>query len=206
MRLVFKRRRDSAQLGIVATVLEELWNTIYTGRPHHNGLPTQEHETCTQSLLLIISIIMAYTPGLVQSMANIRSIILDKHSNLFIFISILASFLLVTYRLVIKKSNHKLPDGPRPFPITGNIHQMLTQRLMEVVHKWHQDYGTMVAFRYGQQQAISISSFEIIKIYWSSEVPSTVHVLLSLLPPACPSGSTRRLCRTASNGRTTTVS
>ncbi|GKZ73713.1 hypothetical protein AnigIFM50267_010649 [Aspergillus niger] len=106
---------------------------------------------------------MAYTPGLVQSMANICSVIMDKHSNLFIFISILASFLLVTYRLAIKKSNHKLPDGPRPLPIIGNIHQMLTQRLMEVVHKWHQDYGTMVAFRYGQQQAISISSFEIIQ-------------------------------------------
>ncbi|KAJ5466235.1 cytochrome P450 [Penicillium desertorum] len=38
---------------------------------------------------------------------------------------------------------------------------MLKQRPIEVMQKWHQEYGTMVTLRYGQQLAISVGSLDI---------------------------------------------
>ncbi|PYH69405.1 cytochrome P450 [Aspergillus vadensis CBS 113365] len=104
---------------------------------------------------------MTSTPYLLQPVSNICLAMLDKQFSHYVFISALVLCILIGYKLFIKRDDARLPTGPRPLPIVGNIHQMLTQRPIEVVHKWHQNYGTMVAFRYGQQLAISIGSFDI---------------------------------------------
>lgn len=41
------------------------------------------------------------------------------------------------------------------------VHQMLNQRPIEIMQKWHQEYGTMLTIRYGRQLAISVSNLDI---------------------------------------------
>lgn len=86
---------------------------------------------------------------------------LDKYFCYSVFIPTLALCILTEYNLFRERDDARLPAGPRPLPVISNIHQMLTQRPIKVVHKWHQSYSTMVAFHYGQQLAISIGSFDI---------------------------------------------
>ncbi|PYI03548.1 cytochrome P450 [Aspergillus sclerotiicarbonarius CBS 121057] len=104
---------------------------------------------------------MAYTSNLLQEMADMWSASPESLLNLHLFIAIFIFSIFIAYTLVPKPKNLNLPAGPKPLPIIGNVHQMLNQRPIQVMHKWHQDYGTMVSFRYGQQLAISVGSFDI---------------------------------------------
>ncbi|RAK84844.1 cytochrome P450 [Aspergillus costaricaensis CBS 115574] len=77
-------------------------------------------------------------------MANIYVDILYQHLDLCAFFSTLALCLLVTYLLVIIEDNPIVSAGPKPLSITGDVHQMLPQRLMEVVHKRNQGCDLLV--------------------------------------------------------------
>ncbi|CRL22191.1 Cytochrome P450 [Penicillium camemberti] len=82
--------------------------------------------------------------------------------SVYLFMAFFILFLFMTRTVFVwGKSHLRLPAGPRPLPIIGNVHQMLNQRPVDVIQKWHQKYGTMVTLRYGQQLAISIASLDI---------------------------------------------
>lgn len=86
----------------------------------------------------------------------------DRPLILYLFILFLILFLFMRHKFVAaKRKNFHLPPGPRPLPIIGNVHQMLNERPIEIMEKWHQKHGPMVTLRYGQQLAISVGSFDI---------------------------------------------
>ena len=78
------------------------------------------------------------------------------------FISTSIFLLFMTYILFLRNTDSSnLPAGPKPLPLIGNLHQMWNKQPIDCMQKWHREYGTMVTLRYGQQLAISISSFDI---------------------------------------------
>ncbi|KAK2753622.1 hypothetical protein FQN54_007399 [Arachnomyces sp. PD_36] len=58
-------------------------------------------------------------------------------------------------------SNLPLPPGPYPLPIIGNIHQLLSKPLPELLLEWHQKYGPVVSFQSGSRLMVSVSSHDI---------------------------------------------
>ncbi|KAJ5114719.1 cytochrome P450 [Penicillium alfredii] len=54
-----------------------------------------------------------------------------------------------------------LPPGPSPLPIIGNIHQLLSKPLPELLLEWHQKYGPIISFRSGSRLMVSIASHDV---------------------------------------------
>ena len=56
----------------------------------------------------------------------------------------LAGFLLsVSLALLLRSRHKKLPPGPPPIPIVGNIHQLPKEREWITFSKWAETYGEL---------------------------------------------------------------
>ena len=52
---------------------------------------------------------------------------------------------------LLSRSEPRLPPGPRPLPILGNLHQAPRKNSWLEFKKWHEQYGPIVSFKLGQQ-------------------------------------------------------
>lgn len=72
----------------------------------------------------------------------------------------LLSILSLIYLLFTRK-RLRLPPGPRPLPLIGNLHQVPASRPWLGFEKWHKAYGHIISFKLGTQTFISLGSHQI---------------------------------------------
>lgn len=65
------------------------------------------------------------------------------------FIFAFLGIFLILY--LASRSQYRLPPGPRPLPIIGNLHQAPRKNSWLEFKKWHEKYGPIVSFKIGQQ-------------------------------------------------------
>ncbi|KAL9228967.1 hypothetical protein vseg_004491 [Gypsophila vaccaria] len=87
------------------------------------------------------------------------------HTLTIVFLTIICTILFI-YNLCRKVSNTKLPPGPKPWPIIGNIHQ-LSDRPHQSLAKLSKIYGPIMSLKLGSITTIVISSPEIAKEMFS---------------------------------------
>ncbi|KAE8151104.1 cytochrome P450 [Aspergillus avenaceus] len=76
--------------------------------------------------------------------------------------SILLLIAYVFLRKLSSKRNHlPLPDGPKPMPVLGNVHEMLRTSPTACFQRWHRKYGPIITVRCGRQLVISIGDHGI---------------------------------------------
>lgn len=66
------------------------------------------------------------------------------------------AILLLLY--LASRSQPRLPPGPRPLPIIGNLHQAPRKDSWLQFKKWHDQYGPVVSFKVGQQQFVLLGT------------------------------------------------
>ncbi|XP_021743114.1 cytochrome P450 98A2-like, partial [Chenopodium quinoa] len=69
--------------------------------------------------------------------------------------------LLVYYKLDYK-IRFKLPPGPKPLPIVGNIYDINPVRF-RCFHEWAQTYGPIISFKFGPELNVVVSNAELAK-------------------------------------------
>ncbi|KAE8133597.1 cytochrome P450 [Aspergillus pseudotamarii] len=79
-------------------------------------------------------------------------------SSLLLVAISLGTICIFVYTLSYPRRQLPLPPGPRRLPLIGNLHQLDIKRPWESFHKWHQQYGPLVAVKFGARTIVSISS------------------------------------------------
>ncbi|XP_077782675.1 cytochrome P450 2K1-like [Podarcis muralis] len=83
-------------------------------------------------------------------------------------IPVLFLFILMVY-FVLKlgtfwnKSSQKLPPGPRPLPLIGNLHIMDLKRPHRTMLKLSKQYGPVFSIQMGPQKAVVLTGYETVK-------------------------------------------
>ncbi|RDW76895.1 cytochrome P450 [Aspergillus mulundensis] len=76
-------------------------------------------------------------------------------------VSVLVLFCVVfTWRYFANRKYSRLPPGPRPWPIIGNIHQVPLRDPWRKVSEWHQQYGPIICFWIGPVPVVVLASME----------------------------------------------
>nr|BAC44836.1 cytochrome P-450 [Lithospermum erythrorhizon] len=70
-------------------------------------------------------------------------------------------FLIISYKLY-QKLRLKLPPGPRPLPIIGNIYQVKPVKF-RCFYNWSKTYGPIFSIYYGSQMNVIVSTTELAK-------------------------------------------
>ena len=73
--------------------------------------------------------------------------------------AILAAF--VCLLAWILRPSGRLPPGPKPLPIIGNIHQLKGQNAVHQFQAWHKLYGPIISVQLGPKTVISIGSHRV---------------------------------------------
>ncbi|KAL4899836.1 cytochrome P450 [Aspergillus multicolor] len=80
--------------------------------------------------------------------------------SIFILLLLLALSILALsiHRHLKNRKYRRLPPGPTPWPIIGNIHQLPLRDPWRKVHEWHQTYGPILTFWIGPVPVVVLSS------------------------------------------------
>lgn len=78
---------------------------------------------------------------------------------------IAAALLLVVFYTVLKqftgRRGRKLPPGPRPVPLLGNVHQLPLQYQQRAFAQWGRVYGDLIYARLFQKPALVLNSVQV---------------------------------------------
>ncbi|KAJ3675459.1 hypothetical protein LUZ60_004501 [Juncus effusus] len=88
----------------------------------------------------------------------IPKVIMDQFASYCLIFFLLLLPLLVNIKTRFSNSNFKLPPGPRPLPIIGNIHHLIGSVPHRALHKLSLKYGEILFLQLGELQAVIISS------------------------------------------------
>ncbi|KAJ5192837.1 hypothetical protein N7449_008979 [Penicillium cf. viridicatum] len=55
----------------------------------------------------------------------------------------------------------RLPPGPKPLPLIGNIHELKGQNAVHTFQKWHKLYGPIISVKLGPKTMISVGSHQV---------------------------------------------
>ena len=73
----------------------------------------------------------------------------------------LLSVISIVYFFCTRK-HLRLPPGPRPLPIIGNLHQAPRSDPWLEIEQWHKKYGPIVSFKMGQQTFVLLGTHKIV--------------------------------------------
>ncbi|KAM5152701.1 cytochrome P450 2K1-like [Mantella aurantiaca] len=62
-----------------------------------------------------------------------------------------------------KKSNGKMPPGPRPFPFIGNLHLLDLRKPYDSLMKLSEKYGEIFTFHFGPKKMVVIAGYRAVK-------------------------------------------
>ncbi|KAG4925453.1 hypothetical protein JHK87_050993 [Glycine soja] len=139
---------------------------------------------------------------------------MDYHTTVLLLITFVsATIILIFIRRLFNQTSEseyaKLPPGPRPFPIIGNILELGTNPHIALT-KFSKIYGPLMTFKLGRITTIVISSPQVAKevllengqVLSSRTIPHSVHALdhhiysTVWLPPSAQWRNLRRVCAT----------
>uniref|UniRef100_A0AC35FNP7 Cytochrome P450 n=1 Tax=Panagrolaimus sp. PS1159 TaxID=55785 RepID=A0AC35FNP7_9BILA len=90
------------------------------------------------------------------------------------FTAFLLLFIYVSYELYFKR--RRLPSGPTPFLIAGNmLSVLLNPNLDQLFLKWKQKFGGIYTFWMGPVPMVFVSDIEIMKRYFVKNAESFSH-------------------------------
>lgn len=115
--------------------------------------------------------------------------------------------LCIRWAAVSKRSNKKLPPGPNPLPLIGNLHNILGGQPHQSLAKLAAKYGPIISLRLGQMTTVVISSSAVAKqvlqkqdlAFSSRKIPDAIYALnhyqfsVVWLPVANPWRSLRKI-------------
>ncbi|KAL9237896.1 hypothetical protein vseg_012391 [Gypsophila vaccaria] len=78
------------------------------------------------------------------------------------FIIPITLILILLAQNILARLRYKLPPGPTPWPIVGNIYDIKPVRF-RCFHEWAQKYGPIISFRLGTKLNVVVSSAETAK-------------------------------------------
>ena len=139
---------------------------------------------------------------------------MDYHTTVLLLITFVsATIILIFIRRLFNQTSEseyaKLPPGPRPFPIIGNILELGTNPHIALT-KLSKIYGSLMTFKLGRITTLVISSPQVAKevllengqVLSSRTIPHSVHALdhhiysTVWLPPSAQWRNLRRVCAT----------
>ncbi|KAB8254488.1 cytochrome P450 [Aspergillus pseudonomiae] len=115
-------------------------------------------------------------------------------------------FLIVLFVIFLFKEDGKirLPPGPKPLPLIGNVHQLPRASFLSVLQRWHTTYGPIMSIRIGGQVLVFLGSshvcHEILSkqgAWYSSrpKIPFLDRVIRGQIPASLPYGREWKLHR-----------
>ncbi|XP_075125332.1 cytochrome P450 2K1-like [Leptodactylus fuscus] len=78
-------------------------------------------------------------------------------------LSILLGLLIALFFYRQKNAHSKLPPGPRPLPIIGNLHMLDLDRPYQTLHQLSKQYGPVYTIQLGLEKVVILCSYEAIK-------------------------------------------
>ncbi|BCR90595.1 cytochrome P450 [Aspergillus chevalieri] len=70
---------------------------------------------------------------------------------------------LISWHMLSQFASRRLPPGPRPLPLIGNIHQLWSPVPWKVIQAWHKQYGPLITIKVGPIPIICIGSYDVVR-------------------------------------------